>query len=80
MKERNKGKKCKECGSEAVCKGYCRKHYGIAKRNGLIEVKNLSCLKIYGVGVNDMPRGWAKRNQRIYAVWYEMIRRCYSEE
>ena len=38
--------------------------------------------KIFNIGINDMPRGWrtnSELNQRIYVLWYSMIRRCYSE-
>ena len=38
--------------------------------------------KFFGIGINDMPRGWRSNNelnQRIYDLWYSMIRRCYSE-
>lgn len=38
---------------------------------------------IYGIGVNDMPKGWRTENElnkRIYIVWYNFIRRCYDEK
>lgn len=31
----------------------------------------------YG-GFNDMPDGWAKEHQRIYRLWFDMLRRCYD--
>ena len=37
---------------------------------------------VYGVGINDMPRGWARRNKwnyNLYLKWHAMIQRCYSE-
>lgn len=35
----------------------------------------------YG-GINDMPTGWttSKENKRVYALWFDMLRRCYDEE
>lgn len=35
----------------------------------------------YG-GVNDMPTGWTKtpENKRVYALWFDMLRRCYDNE
>ena len=38
---------------------------------------------IYGIGINDMPRGWRlenELNERIYKCWHNMLRRCYSKE
>ena len=38
---------------------------------------------IYGKGINDMENGWrleSKWNKRVYQVWADMIRRCYSEK
>lgn len=33
----------------------------------------------YG-GTNDMPKGWASKNKRVYQLWFDMLRRCYDEE
>lgn len=33
----------------------------------------------YG-GINDMPSGWSVSNKRIYALWFQMLRRCYDEK
>lgn len=33
----------------------------------------------YG-GINDMPSGWVKDNQRIYRLWFDMLRRCYDSK
>ena len=38
---------------------------------------------IFGVGINDMPRGWISENElnkRIYHCWHDMLRRCYNEK
>ena len=38
---------------------------------------------IYGVAINDMHRGWRNDdilNKKIYTIWYDMIKRCYSEK
>ena len=37
---------------------------------------------VYCKGINDMPRGWysAEYNKRVYHVWRNMIKRCYSEK
>lgn len=38
---------------------------------------------IYGVGINDLPRGWTKAdewNHRVYEVWLHMIQRCYDKK
>lgn len=35
---------------------------------------------VYGIGINDMPKGWKKNNIRKYDIWHSMIRRCYSEK
>lgn len=32
----------------------------------------------YG-GINDMPDGWSKEHNRIYRLWYHMLRRCYDD-
>lgn len=34
-------------------------------------------------GINDMPRGWTKKNdwnERVYKTWYRMFYRVYSEK
>lgn len=36
---------------------------------------------VYGIGINDMPRGWTRKNKlnkKIYRCWIDMIRRCYD--
>lgn len=38
---------------------------------------------ICGIGINDMPRGWRKANDwnyRVYRVWCDMLKRCYSKK
>lgn len=38
---------------------------------------------IYGVGINDMPRGWCSENElnkRIYNCWHHMLQRCYDNK
>lgn len=38
---------------------------------------------VYGIGVNDMPKGWKRKtklNNRIYDLWHDMIRRCVTHE
>ena len=39
---------------------------------------------IYGKCINDMPKGWYSKNNklnyRIYHCWYNMITRCYSKK
>ena len=38
---------------------------------------------VYGVGVNDMPKGWTVENEynyRVYQLWKDMIKRCYSNK
>lgn len=38
---------------------------------------------VYGIGINDMEYGWTKANEwnhRVYQVWQDMLRRCYSEK
>lgn len=34
---------------------------------------------VYGVGINDCPRGTTKKD-KIYKVWSGMLKRCYSED
>ena len=37
---------------------------------------------VYGVGVNDMPKGWrleSELNSRIYNCWHSALQRCYSD-
>ena len=38
---------------------------------------------VCNVGINDMYWGWKSENdynKRVYSLWREMIRRCYSEQ
>ncbi len=38
---------------------------------------------VYGYGINDMQRGWAKENEwnkMVYRKWQSMLKRCYSEK
>ena len=38
---------------------------------------------ICGKGINDMPCGWASKNElnkRVYQVWHRMLYRCYDEK
>ena len=58
---------------------YCEKHYAQLKRKGYIVKYTIGK---YGA-INDMPYGWSKENelnQRIYILWNDVIRRCYSEK
>lgn len=38
---------------------------------------------VFGVGINDMPRGWPSKknvwNYKVYVIWHNMIGRCYDE-
>lgn len=38
---------------------------------------------VYGVGINDMPKGWTSKknlwNYLVYQKWFNMLRRCYDE-
>lgn len=39
--------------------------------------------KVFGKGIDDkgvMWRKYSKFNAMVYREWYEMLRRCYSEE
>jgi hypothetical protein len=53
---KNKNKKCQvpQCDKDAVCKGYCTKHYQQMKLNGKILEKNYTFIegmcKIIGCG------------------------------
>lgn len=38
---------------------------------------------VYGKGINDMPKNWTVENEwnhRIYQLWVNMLKRCYSEK
>ena len=35
---------------------------------------------IYGKGINDMPKGWKSKNEKVYRTWHSMLARCYSEK
>ena len=38
---------------------------------------------VCGKGINDMPYGWTKandKNQKIYQTWHSMLVRCYDEK
>lgn len=41
-------------------------------------VKNPNKPSVFGVGINDM-RGIISSSDKVYQVWYSMIRRCYSD-
>ena len=36
-------------------------------------------MKIYGVGINDIP-GYRTSNEKEYKLWHRMLERCYSSE
>lgn len=38
---------------------------------------------VYGIGVNDMPKGWKRKtewNLRVYTLWRSMLCRCYDKK
>lgn len=38
---------------------------------------------VYGVGNNDMPKGWYlenRFNRKVYDLWHEMLRKCYTKK
>jgi len=66
MLERNKGKRCKasNCGKEAICKGFCAKHYQQQKLRGNLIEKNYiyvaGLCKIIGCNKKEFAKGFCQ--------------------